>query len=64
MRKELTIEERLDMIEECNRKTNYFLKHATDEDIESLFSVCAKVENLEGLFSGLPKSYSVPKIEM
>ena len=64
MREELTIEERLDMIEECNRKTNYFLKHATDEDIESLFSVCVKVENLEGMFSGLPQHYIVPKIEM
>ena len=52
------------MIEECNRKTNEFLKHATDEDIERMFSGCAKVENLEGMFSGLPQHYIVPKIEM
>ena len=64
MRKELTIEERLDMIEECNRKTNDFLKPATDEDIERMFSGCAKVENLEGMFSGLPQHYIVPKIEI
>lgn len=46
MRKELTIEERLDMIAECNRKTNEFMANATDEDYEKMFSECMKVEKI------------------
>lgn len=51
MGKELTIKDRLDMIEECNRKANEFMARATDEDYKALFSE-------------LPKSNAIPKIEM
>lgn len=46
MREELTIEERLDMIEECNRKASEFIRYATDEDYKRMFSECMKVERI------------------
>ena len=37
--------ERLDMIDKLNRKTNEFLKHATDKDFELMFSDCLRVNS-------------------
>ncbi len=41
----MDLAERLDMIDKLNRKTNEFLKHATDKDFELMFSSCLRVNS-------------------
>ena len=55
--------ERFLMCLESIVKTSRFLRDAIDEDVEKIFSWCAKVENLEGMFSGLSKANDIPNIE-
>ena len=46
MKEEVTMQDRLAMIDEVNRKAEEFLDTATDEDFKMMFSGCLELKEI------------------